>query len=112
MLFRSQSELRVAVEDSTNPHYKSKYASLPSVLNAIRTPLHKWGLIITQTTDYDDTRIILVTTLIHESGQSISTKLPLILGRDDMQGLGGAITYARRYSIVSLLVIQIGRAHV
>ena len=45
----------------------------------------------------------ITTELVHESGESFVTAIPLVLGKNDMQGLGSAITYARRYGIMSLL---------
>ena len=105
-LSKTQAKLEDAVKDSTNPHYKSDYATLSSVLEAVRKPLSENGLCIIQTTDYDEDRIILTTMLCHSSGQWLSSKTPLLMSKQDMQGLGSALSYARRYALAAIVGIS------
>lgn len=88
-------------KDKTNPHYKSKYASLDGVLAAVEPALHQNGLVIVQTVEESH----LVTRLYHTSGQSLESKLPIPVGISDPQKLGSAITYYRRYAVCSLLSV-------
>lgn len=102
-LAKAQAEIGGAHKDSTNPHFKTKYADLESVWDACRIPLSNNGLAIMQTIGKDEHGMFLETILAHASGQSISSICPLIFGKNDMQGLGSAITYARRYGISALV---------
>jgi len=104
-LVKAQGSLENAKKDSTNPHLKSKFASLTSVLEAIREPLAKNGLSYTQATMPLDGQIFVVTTLSHVSGQWFRSYTPLILSKNDMQGLGSAYTYGRRYSLCAMVGI-------
>lgn len=102
-LAKAQGEIKSALKDSTNPHYKSKYADLASVWDACRGPLSKNGLSVCQYTQNNETGMSLVTQLSHVSGQWVRGEMPLLCARNDMQGLGSAITYARRYSLAAMV---------
>lgn len=103
-LAKAQSEIRGAVKDDTNPHYKMKYASLASVWDACRKPLSDNGLSVTQVTDINPQgEVVLLTTLHHSSGQYLGGAYPLRPVKDDPQGMGSALTYARRYTLASLV---------
>jgi hypothetical protein len=92
-------------KDKDNPYFKSKYAPLESILPAIKSPLKESGLVFFQAPTYlGDNTPALGTTLIDiESGEKIETIVPLILAKQDPQGVGSAITYMRRYSLVAIL---------
>jgi hypothetical protein len=81
-----------------------KYADLSSVIEAIRKPLSDNNLALTQATEIRDGGFVLVTTLRHGSGQWIASEYPLPLAAKP-QDLGSAMTYAKRYSITSLICI-------
>lgn len=98
-LAKAQQEIKSAIRDNSNPFYKSKYADLHSVWLACREALNKNGLSVVQTLSADS---LLITDLLHTSGQWISGACPLINTKQDMQGLGSAITYARRYSLAAI----------
>lgn len=98
----AQGEIQNASKNAKNPHFKSTYADLGSVLEECRKALSKQDLSFVQTTDHHGDHIFLVTTLMHTSGQWLESSLPLLISKEDMQGLGSAITYARRYSIAAL----------
>lgn len=102
-LVKAQAQMRAAELDKTNPHYKSKYASLASVWDAIRKPLTDAGLAITQTFSHSDGVLLMVTRLVHTSGESIESVYPINPSRADAQGMGSAITYARRYAISAMV---------
>jgi hypothetical protein len=99
-LSKAQSKMRGAVKDSTNPHFRSRYADLESVIDALKSPFAECGLSYFQSVSEDGQR--LITTIAHESGETISGSVPLIIGKQDMQGVGSAITYARRYGLAAL----------
>lgn len=103
----AQSEMRCAEKDSSNPHFKSTYASLDSVIDAIREPLSKNGLSIVQLIDYIDDKQFLITRLMHKSGQFIESKMflnPTI----KPQEMGSLLTYYRRYQLSAMCSITQG----
>ena len=103
-LSQAQAAMKSASFDRTNPHFKSKYASLASVVDTIRKPLADNGLSYTQTTEIRDGSLILVTTLRHISGETVKSEYPLP-AQSKPQELGSALTYARRYSLSAIVCI-------
>lgn len=97
-LVNAQKEVKNAKLDSKNPHFRSDYASLESHLNSIRSALGNNSLGLYHSVNSD----VLCTRLVHSSGEYIEALCPIINSKGDMQGLGSAITYARRYSIAAL----------
>lgn len=108
-LVKAQAEVMAAHKDSTNPFFKSSYADLESVWDAIRMPLTKNGLSVAQGTDYvDGAGTCVVTRLMHVSGQWIEGCLPVSAIKNDPQSQGSAITYARRYALAGMVgVVQV-----
>lgn len=102
-LSKAQSEIKGAVKDSTNPFYKSSYADLESVIEAIKKPMVANELSFTQLTKFNDTGFLLIETMImHSSGEYISGEYPVICkDMNDPQKVGAAMTYARRFSLAS-----------
>ncbi len=105
-------ELRAIGKDSTNPHFKSKYASLDAIIEDVRPILHKHGLAVAQgaTTPVTNEAGNLVgfaveTMLIHSSGEWMTNTAILPLAKADPQGAGAAMTYGRRYGLSSLLAL-------
>ena len=108
-LVKAQSEIKGAVKDSLNPHFKNKYADLGSVWDACRDALHKNGLAVVQLSRIHESGApVLITRIIHSSGQHIDGEYPLVCkDPQDPQKLGSATTYARRYALAAALgVIQ------
>jgi hypothetical protein len=102
-LVKMQSEMGAASKSSDNPFFKSKYADLNSVWEAVAEPLHNNGLAVTQLVgEYVDGTQSLETVLIHESGEWISCKSSIPLAKKDPHGAGSGITYLRRYNLASL----------
>ena len=100
-LAKAQAEIRPAEKNATNPHFDSNYADLASVWDACRAPLTANGFSVVQTMEEENGRQYLETLLLHASGEWIAGRVPLILQRQDMQGIGSAITYARRYGLAA-----------
>ena len=105
-LSKAQAEIDGAAKDSTNPYFSSKYADLASVWAACRGPLAAHGLAVVQTVTSREGRDLLVTTLVHSSGEWMRGEIPLLLSKADMQGLGSAITYARRYGLAAIVGVS------
>lgn len=103
-LAKAQGEMQSAIKDKINPFYKSSYADLGSVWDAARPVLSKYGLCIMQTTEIsqDGSKIVMVTTLAHSSGQWMKSFLPLNPAKNDSQGIGAALTYLRRYALSAI----------
>lgn len=102
-LVECQYMLTGAHKDSTNPFFKSKYANLEACIEALREPLHANGLAVSQTTRITEHGAVLVTTLMHKSGQWIAGELPLSATKvNDPQAQGSAISYARRYTLMAV----------
>jgi hypothetical protein len=105
-LVKAQASMGVALKDAVNPHFRSKYADLPSVVNAAREPLAANGLAVVQRSHPHERGVLLQTTILHESGEWISDEgLLLPAAKVDPQGFGSAMTYARRYGYAAMLGI-------
>jgi len=102
-LSKAQSEIKGAKQDSKNPYFKSDYADLTSIWNACKDAITLQGLAVIQTLEYVENKIILVTTLAHSSGQWIKSYMPIMATKLDPQGIGSALTYARRYALSSIV---------
>ena len=89
--------------DSSNPHFGNRFASLGAIHRAIDPLMAKHGITIIQFPVTQENRIGVNTILIHDSGQSIQQEFTLPLQKNDPQGGGAAITYARRYAISAAL---------
>jgi len=105
-LVKAQSSMNHAAKDSKNPHFKSSYSSLVSVIDAVRPHLASNGLAVVQKTHDAEGGVCVETVLIHESGQEMSFgRLFVPATKQDAQGYGSALSYAKRYSIQSALCI-------
>lgn len=97
---KASGEISHAKLNKSNPHFKSKYASLDSVIDAIKPALSKNGLWFTQTFHNIDGYAAVETTIIHSSGETMSCGTICIpLEKKTPQGYGSALTYARRMSL-------------
>ncbi len=105
-LSKCQGELEPARKDSLNPHFKSKYADLNSVWDACRLPLSRNGLSVVQTMDTVNDKLVLNTLLLHSSGQWIKSTMPVVTAKNDAQGIGSGLSYARRYSLSAICGIS------
>jgi ERF superfamily len=101
-LSKAQGAIEDAKKESENPFFKSNYADLSSVWKACRKHLSGNGLAVIQAVDLEGR---LRTTLAHTSGEWIASVYPIKPVKDDPQGLGSAVTYARRYSLAAIVGI-------
>jgi hypothetical protein len=105
-LIAAKLKFKPISKTKTNPHYKSKYACLDSILDAISDALAASGLLLIQPTEIENGTPVLKTILIHApTGDRFESILPLPV-LSDPQKLGSALTYYRRYGICNLLAIS------
>lgn len=103
-LAKAQGEMAGAKKDSTNPHFRSKYADLASVWEACRGALSSNGIAVVQALQSDDPEIVGVTTVLtHSSGQWMSSGFCMRPTKADPQGIGSCVTYARRYALAAMV---------
>jgi hypothetical protein len=102
-LAKAQGEMKPASFDAQNPHFRSRYATLASIMEACRAALSRNQIAVVQGTSVVEDRVIVTTMLIHASGEFISDQLSMNITKDSPQAIGSAITYARRYSLASLV---------
>jgi len=105
-LAKAQGDILNAKRDNENPHFRSKYADLGSVWDAIRAALSRNGLSIIQsprliTTSEKVWFLEVETAMFHSSGQFLSDVLAVPLASPTAQGIGSATTYARRYALAA-----------
>ncbi len=104
-LAAAQSEMANATMNKENPHFKSKYADLSVIRDAVMPALNKNGIAVVQLPTLTATGFVLITQLRHTSGETIEAIYPLPQnGRP--QEIGSAITYARRYSLAAICGIS------
>ena len=104
-LIAAKAQFKPIHKNKVNPHFKSKYATLDEILEAIAPALLANNLLLIQPTIVKDNSTVLKTILIHaESGEQLESELT-IPAITDPQKLGAAMTYYRRFSICSLLAI-------
>lgn len=98
-LCKAQAEMTGAKKSSSNPFFKSSYADLKEVIEAVKLPFSNHGLSYVQFPIEDNGRIGIETILMHESGEFLSNSFTVQLTKQDAQGAGSAITYCRRYGL-------------
>lgn len=101
-----QGEVQPPKKTATNPHFKSKFADLAEVLDAVRGPMAKHGLSLTQMPVGTCDGVVRVVTLVgHKSGQWLKGVLDMPLAQKTPQGVGSTVSYARRYCAMAALGI-------
>lgn len=102
-LAKAQMCMHAPGRNATNPHLGNRYADLQAIIEAVRLPLFEQGLSVVQLAESDH----VVTKLMHSSGQYISAKTPILLGKsaNPAQAYGAGCTYARRYGLSAMLCI-------
>lgn len=101
-LAAAQRDMGPVLKENMNPAFKSRYADLSNVVGACLPALNKHGIAVFQPMREIDGKRFVVTILAHESGETIENPVELIIGKNDMQGLGSAMTYARRYGLMAM----------
>ena len=104
---KAQSEIKGAAKKSVNPFFESGYADLHTVIESCMPQLSKNNIAVIQGTDFEVSNgaghYYVTTTLLHSSGQWMRSKCRLIIGgKKDIQALGSAITYGRRYGLSAM----------
>ena len=101
-LVRAQRGFASALKTSTNPHFRSKYVDLAGCIEAVVDALNAAGIALIQRTSEDNTGVTVETVFVHESGEMMECgKLHVPASKQDPQGYGSALTYARRYSLMA-----------
>jgi hypothetical protein len=102
-----ESEMEAVSKGKVNPFFKSKYADLPSIIEATKPLLEKHGLGIIQGAEEGEMGLMKVQTrLIHESGEWIETELPIVPVKSDPQAALSALTYGRRGGLQAILSLS------
>ena len=103
-LAKVQEDVPDLVKDGTNPHFGSKFISLPTLLDQVLPVFRKHDLMLLQPpTNIGGTPALTTLIVSTKTGATLSFTTPLIMAKADAQGHGGAITYMRRYALMSLL---------
>lgn len=105
-LLAAQQAIEAATKDAVNPHFKHKYADLQAVIGAVKEPLNDNGIVFLQALGYDPvaTMALVETTLLHQTGEFISTTTPIYCAKpNDPQAFGSGVTYSKRYALQALL---------
>jgi len=101
-LVSAQRGFAPALKKSTNPHFRSKYVDLAGCIEAVVDALNAAGIALIQRTSEDSTGVTVETVFVHESGEMMECgKLHVPASKQDAQGYGSALTYARRYSLMA-----------
>lgn len=98
----AQKSMESIKKASSNPAFKSKYADLSEVVEAVVPALNGAGIGVMQFPAFDGENVSITTVFIHESGASITGTLDLRPSKIDPQGIGSATTYGRRYSLLAM----------
>lgn len=101
-LVKAQKAFGPALKTNTNPAFRSKYADLSACIEAVVDALNDNGIAMLQQTRQDDTGVTVETLFLHESGEQLTSgPLHVPAAKQDPQGYGSALTYARRYSLMA-----------
>lgn len=105
-LLAAQKNMGAALKSATNPHFRSKFADLNSVIDAAMGPLNDAGIAVLQTPVILDGQPAIQTILLHESGEFIAGNSPVVVSKqNDPQSVGSATTYARRYGLQAMVTM-------
>ena len=109
-LVKFNAEVTKIAKDAKNPFFKNNYATLDQIIEQVRPLLSANGMAVMQdVSTLEDGRVTVKTALLHESGEYIkSTGTTLKLAKNDPQGAGAGITYARRYDLSAVLSLNTG----
>ena len=99
---KAQTQFAPALKTATNPHFKSRYVDLAGCVEAVMEALNTNGIGLIQRTHESESGVNVETMFLHESGESVSAGvLHVPAPKNDPQGYGSALTYARRYSLMA-----------
>lgn len=98
----AQKAMDAVKKAATNPAFKTKYADLSEVVEAVVPALNNAGVGVLQNPAFDGEWVTVATTFLHEGGSAVTSTLRLKPSKTDPQGVGSAITYGRRYSLLAM----------
>jgi len=98
----AQKAMEAVKKAATNPAFKTKYADLSEVVEAVVPALNNAAVGVIQNPAFDGEWVTVATTFLHESGSAVTSVLRLKPSKYDPQGVGSAITYGRRYSLLAM----------
>ena len=99
---KAQKAFGPALKTATNPHFRSRYADLSACVEAVMDGLNNNGIALVQQLHEAEHGVTVETVFIHESGEMLNCgKLFVPATKQDAQGFGSALTYARRYSLMA-----------
>lgn len=101
-LVAAQKATESVKKAATNPAFKSKYADLAHVVEGVVPALNTAGVMVMQCPGFDGDMVAVTTTFLHEGGSSVTSTLHMRPSKQDPQGVGSAITYARRYALLAM----------
>lgn len=104
---KAQSEMGSALKRANNPFLKSSYADLNSIIEVVYPAFHQNGFAVTQDVGRDEFGDFVCTSLLHQNGQAFQSRVYLSYKSGDMQSYGGAITYARRYGLLTVCGVAV-----
>lgn len=104
-LAKAQSEMGAVHKDQDNPYFRSKFAGLSTVWEAVKPSLTKNGLSVVQMPSSDERGYYVETMLLHASGQWLKNRTYMRPVKDDPQGIGSLISYARRYALQAMTMV-------
>jgi len=111
-LVAAQGTIKAVPKDGKNPAFRSKYATLDAIMEAVRPALAAQGLTVVQGVIHPETSaegrlvgITVETRVIHSSGEWVASVVPVPVAKADAHGLGSALSYGRRYGISALLAL-------
>lgn len=104
-LLKAQKQMGSALKDAENPYFKSNYADLKAVIDAIKEPLNANGITFLQAVNGSgEGNPVIETMLLHESGQYLCTKTPVFCAKpNNPQAFGSGVTYSKRYALQAFL---------
>lgn len=108
-IYNVKKKLGSVAKTSNNPFFKSKYADLNAHLDVAEPLLEEYGCFVTQGSRFDSPTgaTLGVTRIVHaDTGEYVETEMRLVLSKDDMQTLGAALTYSRRFNLSALLAMK------
>lgn len=101
-LVNAQKAFGPALKTSTNPHFRSRYADLSACIEAVVSGLNDNGIMLLQQLYESPSGVTVETVFLHESGEMLNCgRLFMPAQKQDAQGFGAALTYARRYSLMA-----------
>ena len=105
-LLKAQSEMSNPKKGATNPFFKSKYADLNAIREAVIPTLNKNGITVLQPIVHFEGKNFVKTVLLHESGELLESLTEIIYNKtNDAQAQGSGISYARRYALQSFVCV-------